>query len=227
MELAKLLNTNNENSFDPTPKLKSSPIPILFVPFKQDVWKCFHCGNNYTQTLFYGQKYCKKCLSQYITDTADNNTHLDMCIYTMDLECDEHEMSRNKGSLIQNIQEWCENCSEISYFKQIYSICYINYIYDEKDIIIFESEKDCKLCGKLVYQNNNPLQDFKMCSNCYLISSGYIESTFTKQPVPVLYLPWWGVLYRCIVCNSDLKFTSDCQNHCKQCYIFYTGCRYC
>ena len=28
-----LENTNVENSFDPTPKLKSSPIPILFVPF--------------------------------------------------------------------------------------------------------------------------------------------------------------------------------------------------
>ena len=26
-----LINTKNENSFDPTPKLKSSPIPILFI----------------------------------------------------------------------------------------------------------------------------------------------------------------------------------------------------
>ena len=28
-----LINTNSENSFDPTPKLKSSPVPILFIPF--------------------------------------------------------------------------------------------------------------------------------------------------------------------------------------------------
>src|SRR5581483_5844348 len=117
MELAKLLNTND---VDPTPKLKSSPIPIFFVPFNPKNDNCFHCGNKYTQTLFYYQKYCKKCLSQYITDTTNSSTFLDMCIYTMDLECNKHKTSRNKKSLIQNIQEWCENCSGVSYFKQIY-----------------------------------------------------------------------------------------------------------
>src|SRR5581483_10811016 len=121
MEISKFLNTNNENSFDPTPKLKSSLLPILFVPFNKDDRNCFHCGDEYTLTLFYDQKYCKKCLSRYIVDTTDNNICLDMCIYTTNLKCDEHEMSRNKESLIQNIQEWCENCSGISYFKQIYS----------------------------------------------------------------------------------------------------------
>src|ERR1051325_2655591 len=105
-----LVNTDVENSFDPTPKLKSSPIPILFVSFNEDDKNCFYCGDKYTWTLFYSQKYCKKCLSQYITDTTDNNTYLDTCIYTKNLECNEHETSRNKESLIQNIQEWCENC---------------------------------------------------------------------------------------------------------------------
>src|ERR1051325_4061102 len=126
-----LVNTNVENSFDPTPKLKSSPIPILFVPFNRDredwkCWKCSYCGNEYTETLFYHQKYCKKCLSQYITDITDNNAYLDMSIlYTKNLECNKHR-TRNKESLIQNIQEWCENCSGISYFKQIYA-GYSNY----------------------------------------------------------------------------------------------------
>ncbi|RIA90652.1 hypothetical protein C1645_769448, partial [Glomus cerebriforme] len=29
------------------------------------------------------------------------------------------------------------------------------------------------------------------------------------------------------ICYVKLKFTSDCQKHCANCYIFYTGCRYC
>src|SRR5690348_15659483 len=115
MELVK---TNDENSFDPTPKLKSSPIPILFVSFNGSDWKCFHCGDKYTETLFYDQKYCKKCLSRYIVDTSDSNTCLDMCIYTVNSECNVHGMNRNKESPIQNVQDWCENCSGVSYFKQ-------------------------------------------------------------------------------------------------------------
>ena len=234
MEIAKPLNTNDENSFDPTPRLKSSPILISFVSFNKDDLKCFHCGDEYTQTLFYKQKYCKKCLSRYIAETTDTNTYLDMCIYTMDLECNEHKMSRNKESLIENIQDWCENCSGISYFKQIYITSYYSYYnysyYDKKKDIkskMFESEKNCKLCGKLVYQNNNPRQSLKVCSNCYLISSGYIESTLTKQPVPILCLPWWDNRKYCVACESELKFISDCKKYCAWCCIIYIGCRYC
>src|ERR1051325_10426525 len=165
-----LVNTNNvENPFDPTPKLKSSPIPILFVPFNHWDKNCFYCGDKYTETLFYRQPYCKKCLSQYITDITDNNTYLDMSIYTMNLECNEHEMSRNKESLIQNIQEWCENCSGISYFKQVctgWLNCHYGKYFESK---IFGCEMDCKLCGKLVYQANESDLSFKVCSNCYQI----------------------------------------------------------
>src|SRR5581483_8799296 len=156
MEITRLI-------FDPTPKLKSSPLPILFISFNECDVKCFHCENKYTKTLFFGQRYCKKCLSRYIADTTDNNICLDMCIYTMKLDCNEHEMSRNKGSLIRNIQDWCEDCSGISYFKQIYT-GFFNYDnYDAQKNIknkIFESEKNCKLCGKLVYQNDGPNQRF-------------------------------------------------------------------
>uniref|UniRef100_U9T894 Uncharacterized protein n=1 Tax=Rhizophagus irregularis (strain DAOM 181602 / DAOM 197198 / MUCL 43194) TaxID=747089 RepID=U9T894_RHIID len=47
MELVKL---NDENSFDPTPKLKSNPVPIFFISFNWEDNYCFHCGEEYTKT---------------------------------------------------------------------------------------------------------------------------------------------------------------------------------
>ncbi|RIA91091.1 hypothetical protein C1645_132552 [Glomus cerebriforme] len=113
------LNKNNENSFDPTPKLKSSPIPITFVSFNRCDYNCNYCGEEYTETVFgnYLQKYCKNCLSRYITDITDNDTYLDVYFYTKTLECNEHEISGTKEP--QNIQECCTNCLEILLFKQI------------------------------------------------------------------------------------------------------------
>src|SRR3954470_1620350 len=140
MELANM----NDESFDPTPKLKSSPIPILFVSFNGEDRNCFNCGEHYTWSIFFDQRYCETCLSRYITDITDSNTYLDLSISTMNLECNEHEMSKDKELLIQNIQEWCENCSQVSYFKQI-PTNYSNYS-NKIDEIKFESEKDCKLC---------------------------------------------------------------------------------
>lgn len=35
----------NEMSFDPTPKLKYSPISILFLPFNSEKLRCNNCGN--------------------------------------------------------------------------------------------------------------------------------------------------------------------------------------
>ena len=93
MDLENIL--NDENFLDPTPNLKSSPIPILFVSFNRNYIYCFNCGDKYTTTRFYFQTYCKKCLSQYITDITDNNTYLDMCIST-NIECNEHEMRDNE-----------------------------------------------------------------------------------------------------------------------------------
>ena len=58
--------TNNENPFDPTPKLKSSPVPILFIPFNNNESKCNYCKNKYSITILFNQKYCKNCLLQYI-----------------------------------------------------------------------------------------------------------------------------------------------------------------
>src|SRR6266496_322885 len=108
-----LVSTNDENSFDPTPRLKSSPVPILFVSFNGLDINCIHCGDKYAETLFciWKQKYCKKCLSSYITKITDNKIYLDVYIFTKNLECSEHEISRTKEP--QTIQECCKNCLEI------------------------------------------------------------------------------------------------------------------
>src|SRR5437763_15648470 len=113
------MNTNNEISFDPTPKLKSSPVPILFIPFNDDENKCNYCGNAYSETLALKQKYCKICLFQYVKDIKGNDTYLDIHIITNNTQCIEHEATRNPGYRTSNIQEWCEYCSEIACFNQI------------------------------------------------------------------------------------------------------------
>ncbi|CAB5198052.1 hypothetical protein RhiirA1_471504 [Rhizophagus irregularis] len=113
------VNINDGNSFDPTPRLKSSPIPIKFLSFNREDEKCFNCGEEYIETILCSwQNYCKKCLSRYINDITDNNnTYLDVYIYTMDLECSNYEISRTIVS--QNIQDFCGNCERIICFKQI------------------------------------------------------------------------------------------------------------
>ncbi|PKY25382.1 kinase-like protein [Rhizophagus irregularis] len=85
-------------------------------------------------------------------------------------------------------------------------------------------EKNCKLCGKAFHKTYD---GFVLFSDCYLISSEYTESTLSKKPIPIIYLPWWHNLFNCQACFSKLKFTSDCQKYCENCLIFYTGCRYC
>ncbi|RIA81190.1 kinase-like domain-containing protein [Glomus cerebriforme] len=223
-----LVNTNDENSFDPTPKLKSSPIPITFVSFNNYDYNCIYCGKKYTMAIFSHQKYCKKCLSRYITDISDNVTYLDVH-YTMKKYCIEHKMRRTKEP--QNIQECCTNCLEILLFKQIpvcdlYSRKSIRSDYTSIFDNVFKSEKYCKLCEKSLYQGTD-IYKFKLCSDCYRISSGWIESTLTKKLIPIIYLPWWDNSSYCRFCKSNFIFTSDCQKYCMHCFIFYIGCRYC
>jgi hypothetical protein len=227
-----LVNTNDENSFDPTPRLKSSPIPIEFIPFNIQDTNCIYCGEEYIDALFCSwQKYCKKCLSRYINDITDNNIYLDVYIYTTDLECTEHKISSTK--VPQSIQECCENCLKILFFKQMHMDRFFdnlgpghNYdptIYNN----VIKSERDCKLCGKSLSYIPKKYYYRILCSDCYLISSELTESTLAKKEISILYLPWWHVISRCDACNSCLIFTSDCQKYCAYCYIFYVGCRYC
>ena len=233
MELVNL--NDSENSFDPTPKLKSSPVPISFVSFNTDDDNCIYCGEKYINTPFYYyynghhyQKYCKKCLSSYLNKITDNNIYLDVYLYTKNLECNEHEISKTKEP--QNIQECCKNCLKILSFKQlpaggIYCSPLSYNLYNN----VIESERYCKLCGKSLYQgnDNNIKRKFKLCPDCYIISIESIESTLTKKPIPIIYLPFWDDTPYCRACKSKLTFTSDCQKYCKRCYIFYIGCRYC
>jgi len=138
-----LVNISDKNSFDPTPKLKSSPVPILFVSFNREDENCIHCGDKYTKVLFCNQKYCKKCLSHYLTNITDKSIYLDAYIFTRNLECSEHEISRSKEP--QNIQECCRNCLEISCFKQLtadYFYATSCHYYDLCNNVI-ESEKYC------------------------------------------------------------------------------------
>ena len=108
-----IVNANGENSFDPTPRLKSSPIPIKFISFNENDRNCVYCGEKYIKALFCYQHYCKKCLSRYINDLTDNNIYLDVH-YTMDLECSEHEIRRR--IVTRSIQKFCRNCSRIFMF---------------------------------------------------------------------------------------------------------------
>src|SRR5436190_22957506 len=114
-----LINTNSENSFDPTPKLKSSPVPIFFISFNYNEYKCSYCGNEYSETLLFYQKYCKNCLFRYIKDITDDNTYLDVYLSANNTRCVKHKMIRNTDFCTRNIRELCEHCSEISYFNQI------------------------------------------------------------------------------------------------------------
>ncbi|UZO14683.1 uncharacterized protein OCT59_006134 [Rhizophagus irregularis] len=209
------------NDKDPTPKLKSSPIPILFISFNEKDNNCLNCEGEYIWTPFCSQKYCKKWFSLYITD-INNNSDVYLDVYL--LGCNKHKIIG-----ISNIEECCRNCLKILYFKQIPAsyFCYNASDYGSYNVI--EREKYCKLCEKSLYQgtNHNIAKGFKLCSNCYLISSGWIESTLTKNSIPIIYLPWWNNISYCESCYSKLIFTSECQKHCMNCLIFYIGCRYC
>ncbi|GET64155.1 kinase-like domain-containing protein [Rhizophagus irregularis DAOM 181602=DAOM 197198] len=209
MEKMELVNVN-DNSFDPTPKLKSSPIPILFVSFNEKDDNCFHCGEKYVELSFCRKKYCKKCFSHYITYIDDINTYLDV-YFTMNIKCSEHETSNLKKS--QNIQEYCRNFLDILYFKQIPTEYLINYDFDfyygsfnnKLYVNVIESVNYCKLCKKSLYQGTDTIvmHSFKLCSDCYLISSEWIESTLTKKPIPITYLP-------CRYFLNELKSNYQC-----------------
>jgi hypothetical protein len=114
-------NTNNANSFNSTAKLKTNPIPILFIPFNNNDNTCNYCKNEYIETKLFKQKYCKICLIQYIKHMTGKEIELDVHIrgYTQCIENDKHEATGDMDFCTRNIHEWCKCCSEISYFKQV------------------------------------------------------------------------------------------------------------
>ncbi|PKY59620.1 kinase-like protein [Rhizophagus irregularis] len=214
------VNTIDENSFDPTPRLKSSPIPIKFISFNKGDENCICCGEKYIQSLLsYEQKYCKKCLSSYINDTTDYNLYLDVLV---DLECSDHEI--NKTKVPQSIQECCGDLKILSFKQILEDHSTPGGKYDK----VYKSEKYCKLCGKsLLHRETYITKEFIFCSDCYLMFTERMESSLVKKKISIFYIPWWHTVYKCDVCYSTLIFTSDCQKYCSNCYIFYVGCRYC
>ena len=48
---------------------------------------------------------------------------------------------------------------------------------------VIENEKHCKLCKKLLLTSLPNKISFNLCSDCYLISSDYMESTLTKKQI--------------------------------------------
>jgi hypothetical protein len=208
------LGENNENSLNLT-------IPIMFIPFNNNEYNCYCCKKVYSETPLLKQKYCKNCL-YWCNKYAINNLNikcafhnLDICISTTNnTNCYKHVL-RNLNFFTQG---WCENCSEILYFKQI--------IDRKLDFSIRGHfyEINCRICKKLIYKDDDDIYEFKLCSDCYLISFTWIESTSTA---PILHLPWWDACSQCVICDSELKFPSNCQKWCSRCFIVYIGCRYC
>jgi hypothetical protein len=210
-----LTNTNLDSFFDPTPKLKSSPIPIKFISFNQNDDNCFYCRTLYTETYLFRQKYCKKCLLQYINLLIDNYKYLDILTTNNDASC---------------LCAQCISYFKILYFKQIVGTYSFTDRYNfnvKEQIKLSNIEKDCRLCGKSIYEDSLELNTFKICSDCYLISRGQTKSIFTEVSIQILYLPWWDAHYQCINCRKDLRFIFDCQKWCPRCNIIYIGCRYC
>ncbi|PKK76964.1 hypothetical protein RhiirC2_771870 [Rhizophagus irregularis] len=76
-----LITTNSRYSFDPTPRLKSSPVPILFIPLNNCAYECNYCKSKYSESSYY-QLYCKNCLFDYVKNLIDKNTYLDVHIHT-------------------------------------------------------------------------------------------------------------------------------------------------
>ncbi|CAB5182251.1 unnamed protein product [Rhizophagus irregularis] len=151
------MNTDN-NSFDPTPGLKSS-----------------------------------------------NNTYLDVNISTNNSQCTEHKAIRN-NFYTTNIQEWCEYCSEISYFRQIIPNITYEHCFSKHYVHYFNKSNG--------------------------IYSGWVESTLNKKPISILHLPWWDTHEQCVVCSRKLKYINQeletyCQKWCSYCFTTYIGCKYC
>jgi hypothetical protein len=195
----KLKNTNNKYFFDPTP----SPVPILFISFSNEEYKCNYCKSKYSRTSVKQQLYCESCLFDYIKNLADNNIYLNVKIHAKETQCFEHEPVNKKFHTRYHIIEWCKSCSHILYFNQI-----INLNFD--------------------MDNGEFFTRWDITSPNYLISSEWIESTLVKKPIPIVYFPWWDTSSTCIACNYHvLEYKSDCQKWCPRCFIIYTGCRYC
>ncbi|UZN99214.1 uncharacterized protein OCT59_000494 [Rhizophagus irregularis] len=194
------MNTKNNSYSFCRPRLDSSPVPVLFIPFKNNEKKCSYCGIEYSKTLKFEQKYCKNCLFRYIK-YMENDVCLNKYVSTSNThQCIKHKAIKN-NFCATNIQERCEHFSEILYFTHLipntsslnncteldFGKHYFESILTKKSIQIlylswWDNFDKCVVC----------LQELK-----------YIH----QESVPY-YQKW-------------------CQKWCSNCFIIYTGCRHC
>ena len=151
----------------------------------------FRTSHQFERYWYCNTSRANEMINARVTGSNIADTYLDVHISTNKTRCIKHELTTRTS----NIQEWCEYCSEVSHFNQIVT-SFLFPVEKQKQI-----EKNCKLCGKVIYQPNVYVK-FKLCSDCYRISSGWTESAFARKS-PILYLPWWDTRDQCIVCNQS------------------------
>src|ERR1043165_10289053 len=105
MDISKI---TNETVFDPTPRLVTSPIQILFVSFNKDDKKCSYCEMNFTYNNI-GQPYCQNCLTWYIKYLTDHKPYLDVQIKTSKRTRCSSGKHGHRGSKFSStdIHDWC------------------------------------------------------------------------------------------------------------------------
>ncbi|CAB5181341.1 unnamed protein product [Rhizophagus irregularis] len=221
------MNTKNYSYRYYDPRLDSSPVPVLFIPFKNNEKKCSYCGIEYSKTLKFEQKYCKNCLFRYIK-YMENDVCLNKYVSTSNThQCINHKATKN-NFCATNIHEWCEHFSEILYFTHLIPNTSSLNNYSE-------------LSGGKRYLDTRPEdKTFKLIEygqkHHYQIYSEWVISILTKKSIQILYLSWWDNFDKCVVCLHELKYIHQesvpyyqkwCQKWCSNCFIIYTGCRHC
>ncbi|GBC05439.1 hypothetical protein RclHR1_06220012 [Rhizophagus clarus] len=193
--------------------LKSSPVPVYFIPFKNNEEKCSYCGIEYSKTLKFEQKYCKNCLFWYIK-YVDNNTCLDEYVKTKNTQRIGHKTAEH-------------DYHEILYFTHL--------------IPNTSSLNDYKFSVRTLGGGTYERKSFYLYEYGYQISSEWVRTDWVytervcsvnKKIIQILSLSWWDNFDKCVVCLQELKYTRQecqtwCQKWCSQCFIIYTGCRYC
>jgi hypothetical protein len=163
----------NDDSFDPTPKLKSNLTPIKFISFNAADENCVYCEEEYSKELLCPRKkYCKKCSSHY-----DENINVSRfsqmlqgeklekscgnCVKTLDIMKYSHYCCNLGTKPFQTKDNFvlCSDCHLISFewiestlFKKQILILYLPWWHDNSYCDLCHSEltftSDCqKYCG--------------------------------------------------------------------------------
>ncbi|GES73175.1 kinase-like domain-containing protein [Rhizophagus clarus] len=112
------------STFRLTKRLKSSSLPISFIPYNRN--KDNYRLHNANLNLF---TWATFDVIIYTDNSIEYNSHEDKDIFQHD---------------IQEFRGWCEKCSTILYFKQVVS----DYLPSPSHI-----DDNCKLCGKVIDQH--------------------------------------------------------------------------